>query len=201
MEEAMKSYAATLACAVVLALAVATVNSARAQNGPTIPAWVHPGVVVVYDGVSAFVQNGRFTQGVKVVMTTRVMSVNGGVVTGVTQVQTVGTPIGGSHQWTCNAAGNCSGDATGMNGKFWVDPMGPTNSAKGPNGEPMTMMGSAPYPLNGKTWAASTMSYQNPASGWQIVTTFETKTGLVLAYAETGPAEQVHTYFRSMSGQ
>ncbi len=197
----MKSYATTLACVLVLALAIVTVHSANAQNGPIIPAWVHPGLVVIYDGVSAFVTNGRFSQGVQVVMTTRVTSVNAGQVAGVTQIQTVGAPIGGSHAWTCNAAGVCRGDATGMNGKFWVDPANPTASVRGPNGEPFTLMGSAPYTVRGKTWAGTTLAYQNPASGWQIVTTYDTKTGLVLAYAENSPSEQVHTYFRSMNGQ
>ena len=78
----MKSYSATVACVFVLALAlvVVTVNSVSAQGAPQIPTWVHPGVTVVYDADSAFVQNGRFTQGIRTVMTTRVNSVSGGVV-------------------------------------------------------------------------------------------------------------------------
>lgn len=194
----MKTCAATLACVLVLGFVVVSGNSIRAQNAPAIPAWVHPGLIVVYDGVSAFVQNGRFTQGIRMVMTTRVNSVAGNVVNGVTNLQTVGTPIAGTHAWSCNAGGVCRGDATQMNGQFWVDPANPTASKKGGNGEPFSMVGSAPYSIGGKTWAASTMSYQNPATGVQFACTFETKTGLILAYSETSPAEQVHTYFRSM---
>lgn len=199
----MKSYSATMACVLVLAFAlvVVTVNSVSAQGAPTIPAWVHPGVTVAYDGVSASVQNGRFSQGIQVVMTTRVNSVSGGVVNAVTSVQTVGSPVGGSHAWSCNAAGNCRTDATGLGGQFWVDPANPTASTRGVNGEPYSNMGSAPYTYNGKTWAASTLSYQNPATGVQLVTIFETKSGLVLAHSETYPTQQVHTYLRSISGQ
>jgi hypothetical protein len=199
----MKSYAAVLACVLMLAMAFAavTVNSVSAQGGPQIPSWVHPGVTVVYDAVSAFVQNGRFTQGIQVVMTTRVNSVSGGVVNAVTNAQTVGSPIGGPHAWSCNAAGNCRTDATGLSGQFWVDPANPAASTHGVNGEVYSLMGAAPYPLNGKTWAASTLSYQNQASGVQLMTVFETKSGLVIAHSETYPTQQVHSYIRTISGQ
>jgi hypothetical protein len=197
----MKFYAATLGCVLVLAFAIVAVNSASAQNGPVIPSWVHVGVTVMYDGVSAFVQNGRFTQSVQLVMTTRVNSVAANQVNGVTLVQNVGTPIRGTHAWMCNAAGMCRGDATGMNGQFWVDPANPTASKRGANGEPYSIMGSAPYSYGGKVWAATTMSYQNPATGVQLMCVFETRTGLILAYSESTPSQQVHTYLRAVSGQ
>ena len=185
----------TFALSIIFALFV---SAAVAQTAATIPAWVHPGLVVTYDGVSAFVNNGRFSQGIRVVMTTRVISVAAGKVSGVTNVQTVGTPIGGSHSWTCNAAGSCATDMTGLAGKFWVDPAHPADSARGPNGEPYTVMGQAPYSYGGRSWSATTMSYQNPATGVQFMIIFDSKTGLVLAYSETSPGQQVHTYFRSM---
>jgi hypothetical protein len=197
----VRKYAAAIACVLILGTAVVTLNSISAQNAPTIPAWVHAGTTVVYDTVSAFVQNGRFTQGIQTVMTSRVNSVAGGQVNGVTNVVTVGTGIGGTHAWVCNAAGICRGDATGLTGQFWVDPANPAASKRGVNGEPFSMMGSAPYTYGGRTWAASTISYVNQASGTQLMCVFETKTGLILAYSETTPAEQVHVYFRSMSGQ
>jgi hypothetical protein len=181
-----------------LVCAAATLSS---QNGPAIPDWIHPGLTVTYDSVSAFVNNGRFSQGVQMVMTTRVNSVSGNAVSAVTYLQSVGTPIGGSHAWVCNAAGNCRGDATGFTGKFWVDPAHPTESIHGANGEPYTVMGRAPYTYAGRTWDAVTMSYQNPGTGVQLAVTFDGKSGLVLAYAETSPAQQVHLYFRAISGR
>ncbi len=194
----MKSLAATVGCVFGLALAVAAVNCAIAQNGPSIPAWVHPGVVVAYDGISSFVSAGRPTQPVQVVETTRVNSLSGGVVAGISQIQSVGTPVGQTHAWSCNAAGVCQTDATGFNGKFWVDPANPTGSMRGPNGEQFRVMGSSPYSYGGKTWAATTMAYQG--NGVTFMCIFETKTGLIVAYSETYPTQQTHTYLRSTSG-
>jgi hypothetical protein len=171
------------------------------QTGPVIPAWVKPGTTVAYDGVSAFVNNGRFSQAVQVVMTTRVTSVSGNAVSGITRIQTVGTPLASTHTWTCTAAGSCRSDMPGFSGKFWVDPAHPVESVRGPNGEPYILMGRAPYAYGGRKWSGATLSYQNPATGWQYVLTFDTATGLILAYAETSPSQQVHTYFRSMNTQ
>jgi hypothetical protein len=168
------------------------------QNGPAVPSWVHPGLTVTYDGVSAFVQNGKFSQSVQVVMTTRVTAVAGGRVSGSTLFQTVGTPLQSTHAWSCTSTGNCSGDATGFTGQFWVDPANPTTSVHGPHGEPYTLKGNSPYSYGGHTWDSTTMSYKNPATGWQLFMVFETKTGLVLAYSESSPAQQVHTYFKGM---
>lgn len=176
-------------------------STAVAQDGPTIPNWVRPGVVVVYDTISAFVNNGRFSQGVQMVMTTRVMSVSGNRVFGRTNMQTVGSPIGGTHDWSCTAAGNCSTDATGLAGIFWVDPAHPTESIHGANGEMYSVVGRGPYTYRGRTWNAVTLSYQNPQTGVQLTTTIDAKTGLVLAHSEVSPGEQVHAYFRSIKAQ
>src|SRR5215467_3402387 len=182
---------------VLLLVLLSPFETLSGQNSPTIPAWIHPGVVVTYDGVSAFVSNGRFSQGIQVVMTTRVTAASGSQVAGLTQIQTVGTPIGSRATWSCNAAGNCtSSDATGLNGKFWVDPANPLASIKGANGEQYSMVGRGPYSRAGRSWDATTISYQNPATGWELVCIFDSKTGLVLAYSETSPGQQVHTYFR-----
>ncbi|HYL94001.1 MAG TPA: hypothetical protein VEW69_12695 [Alphaproteobacteria bacterium] len=173
----------------------------NAQSVPIIPAWIHAGLVVTYDSVSAFVNQGRFSQGVRVLMTTRVTAVSKGAVSGITQMQTVGTPLGGRHAWTCNAMGACQGDQTGFTGKFWVDPDHPTDSVRGPNGEPYRLIGRGPYAYGGRTWSGVMLSYQNPSTGFQYDLTFDAKSGLVLAYSETSPGQQVHVYFRAMSGR
>jgi len=196
----MKSLAACVACVLILASICVRGHSVRAANAPTIPSWIHPGLVVIYDGDSAFVTNGRFSQGIRVVMTTKVNSSSSTQVSGVTNVQTVGSPIGGTHSWACNAGGNCTSDSSGLNGQFWVDPANPTASKRGANGEPYVLKGTGPYTLNGKTWTGTLMVYENPASGVQLVCTFDSQTGLVLQYSESSPSQQVHTYFRSMSG-
>ena len=188
-----------IAMILLIALSAATVS---AENSATIPAWVKPGLVVTYDAVSAFVnQYGQFNQDIQVVMTTRVNSISGGKVSAITQVQTVGSPIGGKHEWACNAAGDCEKDATGLVGKFWIDPDHPTDSIKGPNGEPFSVVGKGPYSHGDRTWSAVMLSYQNSETGVQFQVSFDAKTGLILASSETYPTQQVHAYFRSMSGQ
>jgi hypothetical protein len=183
----------------LLALFTATVS---AENNAVIPAWVKPGLVVTYDSVSAFVnQYGRFEQGVQIVMTSRVISVSGGKVSGVTQIQTVGAPIQGKHEWACNAAADCVKDATGLSGKFWVDPDHLTDSIKGPFGERYSVVGKMPYSRGGRSWDAVMLSYQNADTKVAYQDIVEAKTGLILAHAETSPSEQVHVYFRTMSGQ
>ena len=194
----MKTSWVTLGLTLILVFAA---HDLIPQTGPAIPVWIKPGMTVAYDGVSAFVNNGRFSQGVQVVMATRVTSVSENMVSGVTQIQTVGTPLVSNHAWTCTAAGNCRSDMPGFSGKFWVDPAHPTESVQGRNGEPYMLVGRAPYSYGGRTWSGATLSYQNPATGWQYVLTFDVKTGLVLAYSETSPGQQVHTYFRSMNTQ
>jgi len=186
---------------ILVLIVLSPFKAVTGQNGPVIPAWVHPGLVVSYDGISAFVNNGRFSQGIQVVMTTRVTAISGNKASGITQIQTVGTPIGQRHSWTCTAAADCASDMPGFSGKFWVDPANPLASIKGSNGERYSMIGKGPYSHGGRSWEATTISYQNPATGWQLVCTFESKTGLVLAYSETSPGQQVHTYFRSTNGR
>ena len=196
----MKSLVTCIACVLVVAAICATVHSVRAQNAPTIPTWIHPGLVVTYDGDSAAVTNGRFSQAIRVVVTTKVNSSSATQVSGVTSIQTVGTPVGQTHSWNCNASGNCASDLPGFSGQFWVDPANPTASTHGPHGEPYTVKGTAPYTLNGKTWTGTMLVYENAASKVQYVCTFDSKTGLVLQYSESNPSEQVHTFYRSMTG-
>jgi hypothetical protein len=180
---------------VFLALCVSAVP---AQTGPTIPSWIHSGLTVMYNGDSAFVQNGRHVQPVQLILTTRVNSVSSTAVSALTQIQTVGTPLVNRVTWTCNAAGNSQSSAAGFSGQFWVDPNAPTASTHGANGEPYSITGQGPYNIAGKTWAATTMTYQNQASGVRLTTIFETKSGLVLAHAENFPTQQAHVFLRGI---
>jgi hypothetical protein len=187
-------------CLCALALAIVSPQSV-AQNAAVLPAWMRPGIVVVYDTISAFVRNGRFEQGIQTVMTTKVNSISGGIVNGVTNVSTVGTGIGGTHQWACNAAGNCQTDASTLSGQFWIDINHPASSTRGANGEIYKVMGQAPYSnTRGQTWTAVTLSFQNPSTGGQLTTIYDAKTGLVLLHSEVSPAQQVHVYFRTITG-
>src|ERR1700674_1181179 len=107
--------------------------------------------------------------------------------------------VGAATRGTCTATENCSIDATGTSFQFRVDPANPTTSFHVAHGAPYTINGRSPYSYGGHIWDGTTMSYHNPATGWQLFMVFETKTGLVLAYSETSPGQQVHTYFKGMS--
>jgi hypothetical protein len=196
----MRSLVTCIACVLILASICVSVHSVRAENAPAIPSWIHAGLVVTYDADSAAVSNGRFSQGIRLIITTKVNSASATQVSGITSIQTVGTPVGQQHSWSCNASGNCTSDLAGFSGQFWVDPANPTASTHGPNGEPYTVKGTAPYTYNGKTWSGTMLVYENAASKVQYVCTFDANSGLVLQYSESGPSQQVHTFFRSMTG-
>jgi len=189
--------------AVAGTVAVALFGAAvSAQNGPVIPAWVKPGLVLTYDAVSAFVTpRGRFDQPVQILMTTRVTSVSEGRVTATTHFQNVGAPLSADHAWSCDASSNCVMDETQFHGKFWVDPNRAADSVKGPFGEPFRVVGQGPYTYAGKTWDSTMLAYQNPQTGVEYVVSYETRTGLILASSETSPRQQVHAYFRSMRNE
>lgn len=182
----------------VTALLVLCSGVAVAATGPTIPAWVHPGLQIVYNGLSASKVNGTYAQPIRVVIVSRVHAVTPNGVAAESLVETPGGPAGGEILWSCNAAGTCRSNREGFNGKFWVDPAHPVDSVAGPNGEQYAIVGRGPYRLGGKVWNATTMSYQNAATGWKSMIVFETKTGLVLAYSEANPSEEVHEYFGGM---
>jgi hypothetical protein len=169
-----------------------------AQPGPSpiLPSWIHSGLTLTYDALSTGKQGVRNVS-VRSVVVTRVTGVSATAVSAITQTQVAGTPVTQTHAWSCSAAGACKTDGSGFQARFWVDPKSAT-TFKGANGEPLSVVGTGPYSYGGHSWTATTMHYQNPATGWEILVVFEAKTGVILADAETSPAQQVHLYFRSM---
>ena len=129
----------------VAALVVSTCAVAAAQGSPTIPSWIHPGLTVIYDGVSASRNGTGYAQPVRVAVVTRVRVVDRRGVAAASLIQSVGAPVQNTIIWSCNAAGTCHGSRPGFNGKFWVDPADPTGSAAGPNGEAYRVVGTGPY--------------------------------------------------------
>jgi len=182
---------------VALVLSLTAFASAQ-QQPPAVPTWIRPGLVVTYTGDSAFMQGGKVTQPISVTMTTHVTSVSANQVVGVTQVQNGNAPLTQTISWWCSSSGACRSNKAGSNGKFWVDPANPVASALGPNGEQMTVIGSMTYALNKHVYNATTMGYQNKATGLRMLLVFETSSGLMLEYAESAPTEQMHLFFQSM---
>lgn len=160
----------------------------------SIPSWVQPGTVTVYDGLSSSIKNGQPQNGVYTAITSQVDAVSSKEVSGSTRVDIPTAPLGGwSYSWTVQ-----EGDPWKDVHRFWVDPTNPTTSVKGPNGEIFKIMGSGPYSYEGKSWDATIMAYTNQDTGVEYHLTFETKTGLILAYIEKHPSLNTFLYFRSI---
>jgi len=161
----------------------------------SVPSWVQPGIVTVYDGLSSSIQNGQTQNGVHTVITTQVDAVSNNEVSGTTRVDIpTAQPGGWSYSWTAD-----EGDPWRDVHRFWIDPINPTASVKGPNGEIFNIIGSGPYSYGGKSWDAILMAYTNQDTGVEYRLTFETKTGLILAYIEKYPSQNTFIYFRSIS--
>ncbi|VVC71979.1 Uncharacterised protein [uncultured archaeon] len=160
----------------------------------SVPSWVQPGVTVVYDGISGYYSNGQYTNPVATTVTLRVNSVAGNTVAGTTYVEIPTMPgYRQTFDWTCIEGGVCDW-------RFWVDPANPTGSAKGPNGETYSVVNSGPYSHGSYSNPDATlMAYQNAGSGVEYHLTFETRTGLIVAYAEKYPSQHTFLYFKSIN--
>jgi len=125
------------------------------------------------------------------VMTTTVNTVSESFVSGTTRVDIPNAPTyGWTYDWTTR-----EGESWKDVHRFWVDPAHPTASVKGPGGEEFTVMGQAPYKLGNESWKATLMAYQSEEAEFHL--TYATESGLVLAYAEKYPTQQVFLYLRS----
>jgi hypothetical protein len=170
---------------------------ATAQNSTAIPSWVRPGVVVTYNGFSSFLRGGQPDKSVTVVETTEVISVSGNAVSGISHIRNPSIPLPAQDaKWLSVEGTACSG----YFGRFWVDPLHPTDSVKGPNGESFTVKGHGPYSLGGQTWNSTGLTYENPSTGVRYDLTFDADSGLILAYAEVSPAQQAYKFFASIAG-
>jgi len=160
-----------------------------------VPSWVQPGLVVSYDGISASLIGGEPQNGVYTVMTTQVDSASRDAVSGTTKVYIPSASMGGwSYSWQTS-----EGDPWKDVHRFWVDPADPSSSVKGPNGEVLSIVGQEPFSYGGRSWDATLMAYKNEETGTEYHLTFETKTGLILAYTEMYPSQNTFLYFKSIS--
>jgi hypothetical protein len=175
-------------------LAVSTLDfGAEAQ---TIPSWIRQNTIVAYDTASAALSDGVPVSGQSLtgVEQITVATVSATAVAGT--VQSTFPEFVETNQFSCNAFGAC----TGFPAQFWVDPADPTHSKFGPEGQPLTIIGTAPLTVAGVTWTAVTMAYTNAASGVQFVTIFDVNSGLILEYSEHYPSEEVILTLRGLAG-
>jgi hypothetical protein len=191
----MKLNAANTVKMIALTGIALTVSLAGAQTRPNVPNWVRPGLQVVYDSGSRFM--GPHAAALTLLETIWVDSVNSGTVSGRVNMRNGGNPLQNNFNFSCITGSNCDGYPA----QFWIDIQNPTASIHGPNGEPFSVVGRNNVNYGGRTWDATTMAYQNPASGTQFVVTYDNASGLILAYSESSPAQQVFRHIRSISGR
>ena len=159
-----------------------------------VPSWVQPGVSATYDGISAAYSNGQPQNGVQTLVVLTVNSVSGNTVSGTTVVSMPSMPAySQTYSWVCVDGGKCDW-------RFWVDPGNPTSSVKGPNGEPYTNGGALPYNFNGYSDPeGALMYYQNDQTNVEYHLAFNSRTGLILSYAEVYPTQHTYLYLKSIS--
>ncbi len=159
-----------------------------------VPSWVQPGVSAVYDVASASVSQGQYQNAIQTVMTITVTSVSGNAVSGTAYVESPVMPgYGQSYQWTCIEGGVCGW-------RFWADPNDPASSIRGPNGEIFSEKGRMPYSYGPySTNDATVLAYTGQQNGVEYHATFDSRTGLMLAYAEIYPSQQTYMYFKSIN--
>ncbi|MBU0590875.1 hypothetical protein KKF81_05355 [Candidatus Micrarchaeota archaeon] len=161
----------------------------------TVPSWIQPGVTVTYDGYAAEVNaNGDYENAVQTVVVMTVQSVSGNTVSGNTRISIPSVPsFVKNYPWTCT-------DGTICDWRFWVDPTDPVGSIKGPNGETLSIVGTGPYSYGSyQTNSATMLLYQNQQTKAEYHITADSRTGLIIAYAEKYPNQEIYLYVKSVN--
>ncbi|MCK4714568.1 MAG: hypothetical protein KAT35_03260, partial [Candidatus Aenigmarchaeota archaeon] len=98
-----------------------------------------------------------------------------------------------TYAWSCTEGLPCDW-------RFWVDPVDPTGSAVGPNGETFLNLGNLPFSYGSYSTNDATMiGYSNDQTGVEYRYVFESRTGLVLSYSEIFRTQQTYIYFTSIN--
>lgn len=159
-----------------------------------VPSWVQEGVTATYDGYSgAPAAGGGYQQvgAVVVIYTNTVTDVSATTISGSLGSQEVTTGISLQYPWS-----KSTGEALGQ---FWVD-LTNLNGLRGPFGESIPLTGQQDFSYGGNTWQdAYVFAYSNPQTGVEYHVIADSKTGLMLAYAELYPSRQTYLYFTSIN--
>ncbi|VVC04968.1 Uncharacterised protein [Candidatus Burarchaeum australiense] len=159
------------------------------------PSWVQPGVTANYEVVSSFYEDGKPVEngGAQGTVAITVNGVSGNTVTGTATVAIPAALRTDQYPLNCVEGSKCDW-------RFWVDPSDPTNSATGPNGEKLEILGRGPFEYyGGKTDDATMIGYSNEQTGASYRYTFDSRTGLVYAYVEDFPTQKTYMYYRSIN--
>jgi hypothetical protein len=186
----MRFRANALVCVIAAAIGI---FSGQRDGSAAVPAWVQPGVTAVYQG---------FQGNVVVLATSTINNRSGDAVSGTPIVRcTGGSVCGNTYNWNCTSSGpDCGGF------QFWVDTANPTASFTGPNGEILSVQGSAPIRDgngttigNGVTYNAVSMAYTDPQNGFTVHVEYEAASGLLLSYSQM-PNPVTEEFFLTFNG-
>lgn len=161
------------------------------ESKGTVPKWVQPGAIAVYDMNSAFVKDGKYVSPVQVQETFKVNSVSTDGVRGT--VTTYNAIVG-----TYTQEVTCKEGETPCLGRFWLDPNNPTASIKGELGVPLSVVGTSNIELLGKTWEATTLRYNDPGR-MDTAIVYDSNSGLILHYSIKYPTEEIYLTLRSIN--
>ena len=160
------------------------------------PSWVQSAVTANYEVISSFYENGQPVEngGAQGSVQILVSEVGGNTVTGTVTVTIPAAMKTDSYPLNCVEGSKCDW-------RFWVDPSDPTNSATGPNGEKMELIGRGPFEYygGGTVPDATMIGYSNEQTGVSYHYTFDSRTGLVYAYVEDFPTQKTYMYYRSIN--
>lgn len=175
-------------------LALILVAMACLAVSATPPGWVVQGVAAVYDVLSTEISGGEYGAGTVSQATVQVSAVSGNLVTGTVFVEKEMDSGPGTHSpWTCTEGEACEW-------RIWVDPLNPTASIKGKNGEALGVVGRMPYSYAGfNADEATVMSYRDDAAGINYEATFDTRTGLLLSYTEKNGTVETSMNLKSIN--
>ncbi|MDO8339939.1 MAG: hypothetical protein Q7T16_04755 [Candidatus Burarchaeum sp.] len=175
---------------------VAILFFAGTSFAASVPSWVQPGVTANYEVISSFYENDQPVEngGAQGTVEISVSQVSGNAVTGTATANIPAAMKTDTYDLNCVEGSKCDW-------RFWVDPSDPTNSATGPNGEKLEVLGRGPFEYyGGETVPDATMiGYSNEQTGISYRYTFDSRTGLVYAYVEDFPTQKTYMYYRSIS--
>lgn len=178
-------------CQVLLAILMTSATLLAGEGSAAVPDWVRPGMSLTYEGMTASIQDGQPVSGMQMVMTTTVDRAAENSVSGSTRVDIPNAPTyGWTYNWTA-----VEGESWRDVHRFWVDPKDPTASVRGPEGEELSVVGQEIYEREGKTWQATIMAARS--QGAEVSLTYETESGLILAYAEKRSSQHLSIFLGS----
>jgi hypothetical protein len=167
-----------------LLLSAVTSAAVPVQASPTLPTWVKPGLVLRYaEDLGGYVDYDY---------TDTVTSVSQGVAHLTTYTWSPGLPDTGKYvYWHCSSV--CTGVPAQTASQFWIDPGNPVSSLSGGHWR-YRYLGVKNVKVGATWWKAGVLFYSN-ALGQNVVTYFQSSTGLFLYHREYAYSLAAHSWY------